>query len=198
MFVLGYINVTTLALTYLIASFISQYWWIFLISGGIFTLLYTNLIIMCKYIYIFIKKTIKKELLAQNEIYFLITSTVIFATIGVVFTPVEGGGLFTNISIMNILETFILSIFGYIFFLLISTTAAITALFSLDFSDFFWFAPTAIMMLVNIVILSKYLYRFIRKTIKKEPPTQKEIIYLITSIISFFTIGYITIPILYA
>ncbi len=198
MFVLGYINVTFLALMYLIASVMDPHLWIFLISGGIFTLLYTNLIIMCKYSAIFIKKTIKKELLTQNEIYFLITSIVIFVTIGVVLTPKEETVMFPYISTMNNWEIFLASIIGYIFFLLLSSALMITALFSLEVARFFWIAPMVTVMWIHAFILSKYLYIFIRKIIKKEPLTQKEIIYLITSLVFFYTTGYITILMLSA
>ena len=173
----------------LIASVMDANLWILLISGGIFALLYTNAIIMCKYSAIFIKKTVKKEPLTQNEIYFLITSIIIFVVIGVVFTPKESISHFIDKGIMDILETLLVSIIGYIFFLLLSSTSIIIMLFSLKFTHFFFFLRMAILMWVNLIILCKYFYRFIRKIIKKELPTQKEIIYLITSIMTFITIG---------
>lgn len=148
------------------------------------------------YVQIFVniyKKDHKKELLTQNEIYFLITSIVIFVVVGVVLTPKEETVMFPAISTMSNWEIFLASVIGYIFFLIISTGVAIKALFSLEFSDFFWFVPMATIMWINIFILGKYLYIFIRKIIKKESLTQKEIIYLITSIVFFFAMGFIAV-----
>ncbi len=194
MFILGYVNATLMALLYLSASIFGSYLWYILISGSIFALLYTNLIIMCKYMAVFIKKTVKKELLTQNEIYFLITSLIIFVVVGVVLTPKDGVTLFTNINLMNIGENFLLSIYGYIFFLLILTIGAVTALFSLEFTYFFGFILVVTLMWINLHILSKYFYRFIRKITPKAPLSQKEIILLVTSLLFLFTMGIVSIP----
>lgn len=42
---------------------------------------------MYKYAAIFVEKNIKKEKLNEKDIYYLITSTIIFVTIGVILTP---------------------------------------------------------------------------------------------------------------
>ena len=177
-------------LIYLFGSFIRVKFWIFIISGSIFALLYANLIILCKYTVIFINKTVNKESLTQNEIYYLITSLIIFVTVGVVLTPMYS-------SETDLLTTFAEAIPAYIISLLIFSVMIIGTLVTLNFSNlwkFIWLIPLTILMGANIIILCKYLYRFIRKTIKKEFPTQKEIIYLTASIIIFFAIGIILAP----
>lgn len=190
MFILSYIYSVISILVLFIGSIFGENFWIFLISGIIFALLYTNLIILCKYLAIFINKVIKKEPFIKKEIYYLITSLIIFVTIGVVFTPIYNNiNQIPDKGIMYTLETFLFSIVIYIFFMLMSSILSITDFFVLDFSSFLSSAFMAVTLWANLIILCKYLYHFIRKTIKKEPLTQKEIIYLITSIIIFVTVG---------
>ena len=174
----------------LTGSFIWVKLWLSVVFGSTFALLYANLIILCKYIAIFINKTVNKEKLTLDEIYYLITSLIIFVTVGVVLTPMYS-------SEINLLTTFAEAIPAYIISLLLSLVTIIGTFVTLDFSnlrEFIWLIPLTILMGANIIILCKYLYRFIRKTIKKEFPTQKEIIYLTASIIIFFAIGIILAP----
>ena len=60
----------------------------FILFGCIFAFLYANLIVLYKYAAIFIEKNIKKEKLNKKDIYYLITSTIIFVTVGVILTRV--------------------------------------------------------------------------------------------------------------
>lgn len=181
MFILSYIYTIILSILFFTASISVGNFWVFIALAIILPLLYTNLIILCKYTVIFINKTVNKESLTQNEIYYLITSLIIFVTVGVVLTPMYS-------SETDLLTTFAEAIPAYIISLLIFSVFSSSL-------DGIWLI---IFMWANIIVLCKYLYHVIRKIIKKEPITLKEIIYLITSIIIFFTIGYLAIPILKA
>ena len=186
MFILSYIYTIILSLLLFLGSISAGIFWIFIASAIILPLLYANLIILCKYTAIFVNKTVNKEKLALDEIYYLITSLIIFVTVGVVLTPMYS-------SETDLLTTFFDSIWAYLVFLFLSLVMIVWTLVALDFSNFLEGIGLIIFMWANIIILCKYLYRFIRKIDKKELPTQKEIIYLITSIIIFFTIGMIVV-----
>ena len=194
MFILAYIYSTIITLIYFIKSVFVPDFLSFVLLGSIFTLLYTNLIILCKYSTIFLGKIIKKELLIQNEIYFLITSIVIFITVGVVLTPMYDINQFTHSYGVYSWETFLSPISAYIFSLLLFSIGIFTSSY---FSDFLQSGCITIFMWTNIIILCKYLSIFTQKIIRKEIITQKEVIFLFTSLLIFTTLGVMLTPVFY-
>ena len=189
-----YIYSTIITLIYFIKSVFVPDFLSFVLLGSIFTLLYTNLIILCKYSTIFLGKIIKKELLIQNEIYFLITSIVIFIRVGVVLTPMYDINQFTHSYGVYSWETFLSPISAYIFSLLLFSIGIFT---SSHFSDFLQSGCITIFMWTNIIILCKYLSIFAQKIIRKEIITQKEVIFLFTSLLIFTTLGVMLPPVFY-
>ena len=183
-------------LTFGMTTMVSMFVWS-IILGIIFALLYANLIILCKYSVIFVEKNIKKEKLSEMDIYYLVTSTVIFVTVGVVLTP-----MYDINEVANVWSSYNFSISKFfiepIFFVLIYIAMLIFPLYFIaeaflqqDIGVFFEFIGMFLFMWANFIILCKYLYRFVCKTIKQEPLSQKDSIFLITSLLVFVTIGVI-------
>ena len=183
-------------LTFGMTTMVSMFVWS-IILGIIFALLYANLIILCKYSVIFVEKNIKKEKLSEMDIYYLVTSTVIFVTVGVVLTP-----MYDINEVVNVWSSYNFSISKFfiepIFFVLIYIAMLIFPLYFIaeaflqhDIGVFFEFIGMFLFMWANFIILCKYLYRFVCKTIKQEPLSQKDSIFLITSLLVFVTIGVI-------
>lgn len=202
MFILSYVYTTIIMLTDFVmltfgmTTMVSMFVWS-IILGSIFALLYTNLIILCKYSVIFVEKNIKKEKLSEMDIYYLVTSTVIFVTVGVVLTP-----MYDINEVANVWSSYNFSISKFfiepIFFVLIYIAMLIFPLYFIaeaflqhDIGVFFEFIGMFLFMWANFIILCKYLYRFVCKTIKQEPLSQKDSIFLITSLLAFVTIGVI-------
>lgn len=202
MFILSYVYTTIIMLTDFVmltfgmTTMVSMFVWS-IILGIIFALLYANLIILCKYSVIFVEKNIKKEKLSEMDIYYLVTSTVIFVTVGVVLTP-----MYDINEVANVWSSYNFSISKFfiepIFFVLIYIAMLIFPLYFIaeaflqhDIGVFFEFIGMFLFMWANFIILCKYLYRFVCKTIKQEPLSQKDSIFLITSLLVFVTIGVI-------
>ena len=131
------------------------------------------------------------------DIYYLVTSTVIFVTVGVVLTP-----MYDINEVANVWSSYNFSISKFfiepIFFVLIYIAMLIFPLYFIaeaflqhDIGVFFEFIGMFLFMWANFIILCKYLYRFVCKTIKQEPLSQKDSIFLITSLLVFVTIGVI-------
>ena len=165
----------------------------FIIFGSIFALLYANLIILCKYSVIFVEKNIKKEKLSEKDIYYLVTSTVIFVTVGVVLTPMYDINEVANVwlshdfSMSNFFIESLVFVLAYIMMLIFSLYFIAEAFLQHDIGIFLEFIGMFLFAWANFIILCKYLYRFVRKTIKQEPLSQKDSIFLITSLLIFVT-----------
>ncbi len=195
MFILAYIYFISLSLISCIKFILGGNFGLFLAASGIFTLLYINLVIMFKYIDIFIKKTVKKEPLNKKEICFLITSIVIFVAIGVIVTPIYNEQIPYSDSRISGLETFLNLTFFYLAAMIIFSI--IVPPFSSDFSFLLSTGSLALLMWGNIIVLYKYLKISIHKMTEKEFLTQKEIILLVTSIVLFVAIGTPLIDVFY-
>ncbi len=169
----------------------------FIIFGSIFALLYTNLIILCKYSVIFVEKNIKKEKLSEMDIYYLVTSIVIFVTVGVVLTPMYDVNEVAEVwsshdfSISKFFTEPLFLVLIYIAMLIFALYFIAEAFLQHDIGVFFEYIGMFLFIWANFIVLCKYLYRFVRKTIKQEPLSQKDSIFLITSLLAFVTIGVI-------
>ena len=91
-------------------------------------------------------------------------------------------------------NAFLITVIIYIIWMIGMPIVSIDALFSLNFLLFFQYLGIAAFAWINVIILCKYSYRCIYKTIKKEPISQKEIIYFITSLLTFITTGVLATP----
>ncbi len=185
-------------LTFGMTTMVSMFAWS-IILGSIFALLYANLIILCKYSVIFVEKNIKKEKLSEKDIYYLVTSTIIFVTVGVVLTPMydinEVAEIWSShdFSISNFFIESLVLVLAYIMMLISPLYFIAEAFAQHDIGIFLEHIGAFLFMWANFIILCKYLYRFARKTIKQEPLSQKDSIFLITSLLVFATIGIICV-----
>ena len=152
---------------------------------------------MYKYAAIFIEKNIKKEKLNKKDIYYLITSTIIFVTIGVILTRVydinqiAASQLNCNWIISHVWILFLSPATAYAVVLITSILTLAKAFAKQDVSLFLDDIWINLFVWTNFIILCKYLYRFARKTRKKEPLSQTDSILLITALLMFVTIGVI-------
>ncbi len=167
--------------------------------GCIFAFLYANLIVLCKYAAIFVEKNIKKEKLNEKDIYYLITSIIIFVTVGVILTPmyninqIAASQLNCNWIISHVWILFLSPATAYAVVLVTSLLTLAEALAKQDVSLFLDDIWINLFVWANFIILCKYLYRFARETRKKEPLSQTDSILLITALLMFVTIGVIAV-----
>lgn len=171
--------------------------WSFILFGSIFAFLYANLIVLCKYAAIFVEKNIKKEKLSEKDIYYLITSTIIFVTIGVILTPmydinqIAATRLSFGWMVSYVWVLFLSPVITYGIVLITSMLTIAEAFSKHDFSLFSDDIWINLFAWANFIVLCKYLYRFVRKTGKKEPLSQTDSVCLITALLMFVTIGVI-------
>ena len=198
MFILSYVYTTIIILSGFVMSTMGLELFVWsVIYGSIFALLYANLIILCKYSVIFVEKNIKKEKLSEKDIYYLVTSTVIFVTVGVVLTPMYDINEVANVwsshdfSISNFFIESLVLVLVHIMMLISPLYFIAEAFAQHDIGIFLEHIGIFLFMWANFIILCKYLYRFVHKTIKPEPLSQKDSIFLITSLLVFVTIGMI-------
>lgn len=197
MFILSYIYSTIIILFCFIKSMANSDFWSFLLFGSIFAFLYANLIVLCKYAAIFVEKNIKKEKLSEKDIYYLITSTIIFVTIGVILTPmydinqIAATRLSFGWMISYVWVLFLSPVITYGIVLITSMLTIAEAFLKHDFSLFSDDIWINLFAWANFIVLCKYLYRFVRKTGKKEPLSQTDSVCLITALLMFVTIGVI-------
>ncbi len=152
------------------------------------TLLYVDLIIMGRYLLVFIEKINKKEKPVPKQIYLFLLSIAVLVFIYTIHIPIyekinirpHSGIIYALIGTGRMISVYIL----FILMLPIGIMEEIVSKFSIGTI----FAIASIVIIwINFLIFSKYLYRVVRKTIQKEPITKKEIFYLfISTIIIFF------------
>lgn len=197
MFILSYIYSTIIILFCFIKSMANSDFWSFILFGSIFAFLYANLIVLCKYAAIFVEKNIKKEKLSEKDIYYLITSTIIFVTIGVILTPmydinqIAATRLSFGWMVSYVWVLFLSPVITYGIVLITSMLTIAEAFSKHDFSLFSDDIWINLFAWANFIVLCKYLYRFVRKTGKKEPLSQTDSVCLITALLMFVTIGVI-------
>lgn len=197
MFILSYIYSTIIILFCFIKSMENSDFWSFILFGSIFAFLYANLIVLCKYAAIFVEKNIKKEKLSEKDIYYLITSTIIFVTIGVILTPmydinqIAATRLSFGWMVSYVWVLFLSPVITYGIVLITSMLTIAEAFSKHDFSLFSDDIWINLFAWANFIVLCKYLYRFVRKTGKKEPLSQTDSVCLITALLMFVTIGVI-------
>lgn len=173
MFILSYIYSTIIILFCQINN--KSRFWEFYTVWSIFAFLYANLIVLYKYAAIFIEKNIKKEKLNKKDIYYLITSTIIFVTVGVILTRVydinqiAASQLNCNWIISHVWILFLSPATAYAVVLITSILTLAKAFAKQDVSLFLDDIWINLFVWANFIILCKYLYRFARKTRKKEP-----------------------------
>ncbi len=163
-------------------------WIDFLTAVGMSTLLYVNLIIMGRYLPVFIEKINKKEKPVPKQIYLFLLSIAVLVFIYTIHIPIyEKINILPHSGIIYALIGTGRMISVYILFILMLPIGIMEETVS-KFSIGTIFAIASIVIIwINFFIFSKYLYRVVRKTIQKEPITKKEIFYLfISTIIIFF------------
>lgn len=189
MFLLIYIYLLIIAGmgSYAIAEKVT--WGDFSTAVGMSTLLYVNLIIIAKYLPVFIEKINKKEKPAPKDIFFLLLSIAVLVFVYTIRIPI-----YEKINIplhSGIIYALMISgslMIVYILIMLIFPFGIMEEIISKFSIDTIFLTALAAIIWINFFIFSKYLYRVVRKTIKTEPITKKEIFYLLVSTITIFFI----------